>query len=187
MKLKVKDMIYVSIFAALMVVGAYIRIPFPVIPITLQPFFCALAGIMIGSRLAFTSQIIYIALGLAGLPVFAKGGGITYIFQPSFGFILGFALCAYVVGKISERQQSINIKGSLISLFSGLASIYALGIPFMYMILRFYKNNPDATVWYIITMNLPFLIKDLVLYIIIAITSVTVVPIVKRASSVHLS
>ena len=181
MKLKTKDMILVSIFTALMIVGAFLRIPFPILPITLQPFFCALAGILLGSRLGLLSQLVYIALGLAGLPVFAQGGGISYVFNPTFGFLLGFAASAFVIGKITEMLKAINLKNLLLSLISGLLVIYSLGIPYMYLILDLYMKKPGITAWYILSTNIPYLIKDLVLYVIIAISVVSSIPVIKKA------
>ncbi|WP_084758018.1 biotin transporter BioY [Defluviitalea phaphyphila] len=64
-----KNLILVGIFAALTAVGAFIKIPIPYVPFTLQYLFCALAGIILGSKLGALSQIIYVAVGLAGVPV----------------------------------------------------------------------------------------------------------------------
>ena len=107
MKINTRDLILVSLFTALMVVGAFIKIPFPLLPITLQPFFCAFAGLILGSRLGALSQIIYVVMGLVGLPVFTQGGGLIYVFVPSFGFLLGFILGAYVIGRISENFKKL--------------------------------------------------------------------------------
>lgn len=181
MKLKTKDMILVSIFSALMVVGAYIRIPFPALPITLQPFFCALAGVLLGYRLGFLSQIIYIILGLIGLPVFAQGGGISYVLNPTFGFLAGFAVSTLVIGKIIEKLKTINPGTLLTALISGLAVIYAIGIPYMYLILGVYMKKPDITIGYVITVNIPYLIKDFVLYVIIAVTVLSALPALRKA------
>ena len=181
MKFKTKDMILVSIFSALMIVGAFLRIPFPILPITLQPFFCALAGILLGSRLALLSQLVYIALGLAGLPVFSQGGGISYVLNPTFGFLLGFALSAFVIGKILELHKAINFSNLLISLFAGLVTIYTLGIPYMYLILGLYMKKPGVTAWYILSTNIPYIIKDLVLYAVIAIAVVSAIPAIRKA------
>lgn len=180
MKIKTSEMILVSLFTALMAVGAFVRIPFPVLPITLQPFFCALAGIILGSRLGTLSQLVYVILGLVGTPIFSKGGGITYIFEPSFGFLLGFIAGAYVIGRVSEILKEINLKNTVISVMSGLAAIYTAGIPYMFLILRFYMNKPKITFWYVLATNFPYMIKDLVLYVIIAATAASVLPVLKK-------
>ncbi|MBS3969060.1 MAG: biotin transporter BioY, partial [Clostridia bacterium] len=74
----------VAMFASLTAVGAFIKIPIPYLPITLQVFFVFLAGILLGPRLGALSQIVYLTLGLVGLPIFAEGGGLGYVFHPSF-------------------------------------------------------------------------------------------------------
>ena len=182
MKIKTRDLILVSLFTALMTVGAFVKIPFSLLPVTLQPFFCAFAGILLGSRLGMFSQIVYVVIGLAGLPVFTKGGGITYVFEPSFGFLLGFIAGAYIIGRVSEMLKVINMKNTIISVMSGFLAIYALGIPYMFIILRFYLNKPIVTFWYILATNLPYMVKDFVLYVIVAAAAYSVLPVLKKVN-----
>ena len=100
-----KNAAYVGLFATLVMVGAFIKIPTPIIPFTLQFLFVCLAGLLLGSKKGFLSVFIYAALGLAGLPIFTGGGGITYVLQPTFGYIVGFIICAYTTGLISEKLK----------------------------------------------------------------------------------
>jgi biotin transport system substrate-specific component len=180
MRIKTKDMILTAIFSALMVVGAYVKILLPVVPFSFQPFFCALAGILLGSKLGALSQIIYIVLGLTGLPVFTQGGGLMYVLKPSFGYIIGFIAGAYVIGKVSELLKTINFKNTLISVMSGLIVIYAIGIPYVYLISKFYLGNTDITFMYAITTGLvPFIIKDAVLYVVAALIAIKVIPAIR--------
>ena len=95
-----------AVFAALTAVGAFIRIPFALSSITLQFFFTAMAGLVLGARWGAASQAIYVLLGLAGLPIFSAGGGAGYIFYPSFGFLLGLIPAAYVTGRLCGGCQS---------------------------------------------------------------------------------
>ena len=99
---KTKSMIYCGLFTALIAAGAFIKIPVPVVPFTLQYLFTMLAGLFLGSRKGMISVVAYMLLGLAGLPIFSEGGGIWYIFKPSFGYIIGFCLGTYVTGLIAE-------------------------------------------------------------------------------------
>lgn len=182
MKIRTKEMILVALFAALMAIGAMIKILFPLVPFSLQPFFCAFSGIILGSRLGLLSQIVYVALGLAGVPIFTQGGGITYIFKPSFGYLLGFIVGAYVIGKVSEALKEMTLANCLISVLSGLVVIYLIGVPYIYLIANFYLKNP-MTMWAAISTGcLPFVLKDLVLYVVVAITASKVVPVLRRAS-----
>ena len=82
---KTKTLIYCSLFTALIAVGAFIKIPVPVVPFTLQYLFTMLAGLLLGSRKGTLSVVAYMLLGLAGLPIFSEGGGFWYVLKPSFG------------------------------------------------------------------------------------------------------
>jgi biotin transport system substrate-specific component len=185
MRIKTKDMILSAMFTALMVVGAYIKIPLGVVDITFQPFFCAFAGIILGARLGALSQALYMLLGLVGLPVFSKGGGPSYIFTPSFGFLLGFIAGAYVIGKVSELLKEMNFKNALISVMSGLFTLNLIGVPYMFVILRFLKNKPDFTFMSAVSLGFtPFFVKDIILFIVVAAVACQLVPALKRAGHI---
>lgn len=128
-----KKAAYVGLFATLVMVGAFIKIPTPVIPFTLQFLFVCLAGLLLGSKMGFLSVFIYAALGLAGLPVFTGGGGIAYVLQPTFGYILGFIMCAFLAGFISERLKP-NMINYTLSAVCGLLLLHIIGIPYYYFI-----------------------------------------------------
>lgn len=136
-----KNLILVAMFAALTAVGAFIRIPLPFVPFTLQFLFCGLAGIILGSRLGALSQILYVGMGLIGLPVFTQGGGINYIFQPTFGYLLGFILAAYAIGKMRENVKEMTYVKTVIIFFIGLLLIYLLGVPYLYLISNIYLGK----------------------------------------------
>ena len=141
-------MVYSAMFAALMMIGANITafVPFLVVggvPITLQTFFAILAGLLLGSRLGAMSMTVYLFIGLAGAPVFAKfGGGIGYILYPTFGFLVSYILVAYMVGKIVEKYGSLN--GYIIAALVGMVVNYILGTNWMYFAYKFWAAAPDA-------------------------------------------
>ncbi len=85
--MKTKDLVLIALFAALTAIGGFLNIPTPTVPFSLQFLFCAYAGVLLGWKKGMISQALYLAVGLSGLPVFAKGGGIGYVLQPSFGFL----------------------------------------------------------------------------------------------------
>ena len=89
-KSRTYKMILVALFAALIAVGAFIRIPVPLVPFTMQTFFVVLAGMLLGKKLGAASALVYLAIGLIGIPVFTQGGGIGYVLKPSFGYLIGF-------------------------------------------------------------------------------------------------
>ena len=70
---KTRSLVYCALFTALIAVGAFIKIPIPVVPFTLQYLFTMLAGILLGSRLGSLSVLAYMILGLIGLPIFFRG------------------------------------------------------------------------------------------------------------------
>lgn len=129
-------------FVALIAVGAFIKIPVPVVPFTLQYLFTMLAGLLLGAKRGCLAVSVYILLGLLGLPVFAQGGGIGYIFQPSFGYIIGFAIGAFVTGAIANKKRSPGYGRLLCANFAGLGIVYLLGMVYYYLISDFYLGSP---------------------------------------------
>lgn len=162
MNIKTTDMTKIAMFSILTALGAYIQIPIPMVPITLQVLFCVLSGILLGSKKALLSQIIYLLMGLVGLPVFAGAtGGLQTIFKPSFGYILGFLICAFVVGKLIEKTNELNFIRILIISIVGIAMIYIVGAIYLYLILNFYIHKPTTIYWVIKNGILIFLPADI--------------------------
>jgi len=91
----------IAVFAVLTAIGAFVRIPLPFtpVPITLQTFFVLASGIYLGGRDAALSQVLYLTLGVAGLPVFAGAGGLAHAMGPTGGFLLAFPVAAWLVGR----------------------------------------------------------------------------------------
>ena len=177
MKLKTRDLVLVALFAALTAIGAFIRIPIPYVPITLQFVFCAFSGLLLGSKLGALSQAIYVALGLAGLPIFTAGGGIGYIFNPTFGYLLGFILCAFVIGRVTEKINKLSIIKILGAVLFGLFFIYLIGVPYLYLIYNLYLGSPKAITWALYNGFLITIWKDVLLSIAISIIGARVMPV----------
>jgi len=156
--MKIKELTLVSLFIALMIVGAFIRIPFPFIEITFQAFFAIVSGLILGPKYGFIATFLYMLLGLFGFPIFAKGGGFGYIFMPSFGFILGFIFASITVGYLYKIKK-IN---KYFSAFVGIVVIYLIGTPYMYLILNYYSNI-DKSLFSLIIIFIPYFIKDILL------------------------
>lgn len=135
--MKTKDMILIAMFTALIAVGAYIKIPVPVCPFTLQFLFTTLAGIILGGKNGAIAVSVYVLLGLAGLPVFTGGGGIGYVFQPTFGYLIGFIAGAFVTGTIVHKGD-LTIQRLLAGGFAGLMTVYAFGMAYYWAVCRFY-------------------------------------------------
>ena len=180
MNLKARDLVLISMFAALTAVGAFIRVPLPIVPFTLQYFFCALGAILLGSKKGALAQILYVLIGLIGIPVFTQGGGPQYIFKPTFGYLLGFIVGAYIIGKISERLKELNVKNIFMACTFGLSVVYIFGLIYMYIIMNFYLGHAYSA-WKIVVIGfLPFIAGDLVLTLLISLVGVRVIPILKK-------
>jgi biotin transport system substrate-specific component len=144
MRKKTTEIVMISLFAALTAVGAFIRIPLPYVPFTLQTLMVMLAGSILGSRLAALSQLLYLAIGLLGLPIFAQGGGPGYILQPSFGFLVGFIAGAYLIGRMVEGVEKLSFPRVLTALILGQVAIHAFGIAYLYFNLNFIIHKPTS-------------------------------------------
>ena len=131
---ELRMMVFASLFAALTAAGAYIQIPIPFspVPFTLQIVFVLLAGSMLKSKWGSLSMIVYTLLGVAGLPVFSGGSsGIGVILGPTGGYIIGFILAAYVIGKLSEKTEKSTKSRFFINalnMSAGILVIYACGV-----------------------------------------------------------
>ena len=124
---KTRALLLCALFAALIAAGAFIRIPVPVLPFTLQTLFVLLAGLLLGPRWGALSVIAYVAIGLVGIPIFTQGGGPQYVFQPSFGYLLAFIPGAYLTGWLARRGAP-TLPRLLLACAAGLAVIYAIGM-----------------------------------------------------------
>lgn len=149
--MKTKTIAYVSLFAALTAVGAFIKIPIPYIPFTLQIVPVYLAGALLGPRIGMLSQLVYISIGLIGIPVFAEGGGIGYIFKPTFGYLLGYMAGAFTNGYLIQKLQLNRLYSIFLANMSTLFIVYLFGCAWLY----------GAMMWII---EKPLSIKDTLLY-----------------------
>lgn len=131
---------YTGLFTTLIILGAFIKIPVPVIPFTLQFLFVSLSGLLLGPKYGGLSVLLYAALGLIGLPVFTAGGGITYVLFPTFGYIIGFILASFFTGLISSKMQE-NTKNYMFASFCGLIILHITGIPYYYIISHYVIQN----------------------------------------------
>lgn len=153
--LSIRGMIYASVFGAVTAAGAYIMIPLPPVPITLQTMFVYLAGALLGARLGALSQVVYLVIGIIGLPVFAGGkAGLGVLLGPTGGYLIGFIAGAYVIGKLVEMRQRPGFIWIVFSMVIGTAVIYLFGVIQLSLIARLSIDKA-------ITVGvLPFLIGD---------------------------
>lgn len=162
MRGKARNIVLPALFTALMVVGALLKINLSWVPISFQTFFAIFCGLLLPWKQALAAQLLYIALGLSGIPVFAGGGGISYIFAPTFGYILGFAACSAAAALIKDLWG--GLRGFLLAAVLGLAANYAVGLPYLYFSVKFLSGNGGFTLAQAIAAGLtPFIAKDFLL------------------------
>lgn len=148
--LTLRELILCALFVALVAVGALIRIPVGTDVFTLQFMFTLLAGLLLGARLGATAVAVYILLGLAGVPVFASGGGLGYVLQPTFGYLLGFVLQAWFCGWAARRLERVTFRRLLFINLGGMGIVYALGLSYFYLISNYVIDAPVTLYWVIL-------------------------------------
>ncbi|MBD1380241.1 biotin transporter BioY [Metabacillus arenae] len=132
--MKTRDMTYIALFTAIMAALGFIPplfLAFTPVPITLQTLGVMLAGGILGSRLGALSQIVFLFLVAAGLPLLSGGrGGLAVFTSPSAGYLLGYAFAAFGIGYMIERFRSVSFwKVLLTNILFGILLIYLFGIP----------------------------------------------------------
>ncbi|MEJ3405065.1 biotin transporter BioY [Rathayibacter sp. YIM 133350] len=165
-----RDLAQIAVFAALI---AALTLPgaIPVgafgVPITLQTLGVMLAGAILGARNGTLAVTLYVALGLAGLPVFAGGtAGLGVLVGPTGGFLVGFIPAAFVIGWLTERilPRYPLWAGLLVTALGGIVVDYAIGVPWMAIVL-------GIPLFPALLGMLPFLPGDLVKVIVTALVA----------------
>ena len=141
--MKTRELVLCALFVALITVGTFVRIPVGTDVYTLQFLFTLLAGLLLGERLGALAVLVYIALGLLGVPVFASGGGPSYVLQPTFGYLIGFVVQAWLCGRYA-RRVAVSFRSLLLVNLLGMAVVYLLGISWFYVFSNFVLDAPIA-------------------------------------------
>ncbi len=164
--MKTRDLVLAALFAAIACVAAIIvRIGGVVmVPFSLLPLIVFLSGALLGARTAAMSMVVYILLGLVGLPVFAAApfGSFKYILQPTFGFLLGFIGGAYTIGTILPPGKQYSIPRIVAAMLAGLVVIYLIGMPYLYAMANFYWGKTLSPLKVIEVALIPFIGFDLI-------------------------
>ena len=115
-----------ALLCALCAVLSQILIPLPPVPISLSLLGVHLSGALLGRRWAAAAVGCYVLLGAVGVPVFAGfSGGVSVLLGPTGGFLFGYILCAWIVGRIARRSSSRRVL--LLAMAAGTLACYALG------------------------------------------------------------
>jgi len=135
----VKDIVLVLSLAILTGISAKLKIEVGAVPITMQTFTVLLSGALLGKIRGAASQLTYLLMGLSGLPWFARGGGIAYLLSPTFGYIIGFVLAAFLVGWLCERGFDREVKTAILAMFIGNLLLYIPGLLWLVKFVGFKK------------------------------------------------
>jgi biotin transport system substrate-specific component len=144
-----------------------VPLPFTAVPLTFQPMVVLLGGLALGSTLGLASQVLYLAAGIAGLPVFAASltlpPGALRLLGPTGGYLLAYPIAAFVVGYLAERGFSRRYATSVLAMLAGLAIVYLCGATWLGLFARL--GTQDAAIGIqaaIVTGVIPFVLADLV-------------------------
>lgn len=131
------------------------------IPFSILPMMVFLAGIILGAEYGALAMLVYILIGLFGLPVFSKPpyAGLGYVLQPSFGFLIGYVAGAYVTGKIYKQGSLIR---AFIGVLAGTCALYVFGLTYLYAVLRWVMHKPQDLAGVLAIGFLPFIFSDLI-------------------------
>ena len=179
------DLVHCGLFAALIAVGAFIKIMIPLgvyeVTFSLQFLFSLLAGLLLGARSGLMSVLTYLIIGLVGVPVFAHGGGPAYLLRPTFGFLIGFAAAAWIAGKLREVSGRPVFPKLLFACFLGEMAYYACGLIYYYIMLNYVLTNGKTIglkelflVWFLSTV-----VPDFILCVLAAALACRLIPLLE--------
>lgn len=170
-----------ALFCTLICVGSFIRIPMPnMMPMTLQTFFVLLTGLVLPIKASALAIVTYMILGLIGLPIFSGGGGLGYVLMPNFGFIIGFVISSVTMSIIAEKLKKRSYSQYFAISLLGVIIIYIIGILYFAFITNVYNNNDYSWVWFIQTVFLPFLPKEIISVIVASLSAYKIRPYITK-------
>ncbi|MEN8143375.1 MAG: biotin transporter BioY [Gemmatimonadota bacterium] len=129
-----RRIVAVFLFAVLTAIAARIAVPIAALPVplTLQVVAVLLSGYLLGSRLGFSSQIVYLTLGAVGFPVFVAGGGAAYLLGPTGGYLAAFPVAAALAGLGHRRHWRLPARLAMLAL--AVALIHVMGIAWLQLV-----------------------------------------------------
>jgi biotin transport system substrate-specific component len=149
--------------------AAQISVPLPLttVPLTLQPMVVLVGSLVLGSRLGAASQILYLAAGIAGLPVFAASAtlppGALRLLGPTGGYLMAYPFAAFVTGYLAERGFDRRYLTSVLAMLAGLTIIFASGVLWLGLFARTLTGGAPVGLQSALATGLsPFLLPDLI-------------------------
>jgi biotin transport system substrate-specific component len=175
----------VAFVTALTAAAAQVSIPLPFtpVPLTLQPMVVLVGAMVLGARLGMASQLLYLALGIAGLPVFALSPGlpqgIARFLGPTGGYLMSYPFAAFVAGWLAERGWDRRYVTAVLAMICGLAFVFGGGVSWLALFVQPGRGFSAA----LATGFFPFIVADLFKLLVAAAVMPAVWSILGRAST----
>jgi biotin transport system substrate-specific component len=163
--IRIASLLFITVLTA---AAAQISIPLPftAVPLTLQPMVVLLGALALGSRLGSASQILYLAAGIAGLPVFAASAvlppGALRLLGPTGGYLMAYPFAAFLTGYLAERGFDRRYITSVLAMLAGLLVIYTVGVTWLGLFARTTNGTPAGMSAAFLTGVYPFIVPDLI-------------------------
>lgn len=175
----------IAVFVALIAVGAFIKFPIGIVPGSMQCAVCILCALLLGAKDSFFAVVVYIAMGLIGIPIFTAGGGFAYVLQPTFGYLLGYIIALPIGGLIARGAKNTSrprLIRLLLGAFAAMLIVHTCGVTYMFLMLNFYmgKAMELSKAW--MTGSIVFLPTDSMWCVIASLIAYKTVPLVFRRS-----
>ena len=153
---RVRDAALVLTAALLTAACAQISIPIPgsPVPVTGQTFAVLLTGAALGANRGASGQLLYVAMGLVGLPFYADGAhGVDVVWGATGGYLIAFPISAWVCGRLAEKRYDRTPQTALPAFLAGSIIVFAIGVPWLAV-------SADISLWKAIDLGfVPFILK----------------------------
>ncbi|MCI8421539.1 MAG: biotin transporter BioY [Clostridia bacterium] len=152
-----------GLFIALMIISAFISIPLTTsVKFTLQFLVTNVCCLLLGKKWGTISVLLYILLGLFGLPIFSNGGGFAYVLQPSFGFLIGMMVGGFFAAWFREKVGKNNFLTYFLASLIDLVILDVIGVAYGAGILYGYTHSTMGVWNFLMIMLIPFIPIDIV-------------------------
>jgi biotin transport system substrate-specific component len=162
--IQIASMLFIT---ALTAAAAQISVPLPLtaVPLTFQPMVVLVGGLVLGSRLGLASQVLYLSLGIVGLPVFAASAtlppGALRLLGPTGGYLMAYPIAAFVTGYLAERGFDRRYVSSVLAMFAGLVIIFLSGVTWLALFARTLTGSTPVGIQAALATGLyPFILPD---------------------------
>ena len=164
--IRVASVLFITVLTAAAAQVSF-PLPFTQVPLTFQPMVVLVGGLVLGSRLGFASQVLYLTAGIAGLPVFAASPtlppGLLRLLGPTGGYLMIYPIAAFVVGYLAERGFAKRYATSVAAMLVGLAVIYTAGTVWLAFFARLATGSAAVGLSTALASGVyPFVLADLV-------------------------